>query len=320
MSRNTRRLARRIACLPALLGLMLVNVGWYYGSDSNSVVTQVQPDQLYVAQTGAGVVEIDPNTYPSQTPTAVCGNAGHNPGDVGYTVDGNNNPTKVAANRTYEYVWLFGPASAPYGASSNPNWSYIWGEQQADAAWREWNVSGVSQWYPYLYGLTIFADIEDGSNIMCGANQSGSGWYLDAPSRGDTGQMQQNTNVIEGFLARIQAVSGVPGGLYWKPRVFNRLTRDGIWPNTSGQHVYWQAGGCSPITAWCGIQTTSNTGSAESQFSGHKSAERVTNGDNNRIVIWQYNYGTNIDYDLTSQQTADEPLQGCCTWFRPNVN
>ena len=279
------------------IAMLAVLPGWAEGSDSNSVTGNTFPTTLYIAQTGAGVVEV-----PSGWPSTVCGNGGHNPGDVGW-------PGTLASppqTFTYPYVWLFGPDSATY--QSDPNWAYIWGQQQAYGAWLE-RIGGV--WGPNMAGGTLFADVETGFNVMCGTGYGSSGWRLD----GSADSQQQNTNVIQGFLAEAQALTGNPGGLYWNPTAYNQITSNGIWPYQLNYYVYWQAGGCA-ITSYCHFITTSSLSSAQSQYVTYRCSENINANFDDLMVIWQYYPSMSFDLDLSAQHTWE--LSG--NWFRPGAN
>ncbi|MHB8294188.1 MAG: hypothetical protein ACYDH5_06080 [Acidimicrobiales bacterium] len=200
---------------------------------------------------------------------------------------------------------MFGPNAATY--RSNPNWAYIWGEQQAYGAYKE-RTQGV--WAPYTKGGTLFADIETTPNLMCGSNHQYSGWLL-----GNTAyDQQQNTNVIQGFMAEARKLSGNPPGLYWNPNTFNQITAVGIWPRQVNAYAYWQAGGCSPITSYCHVTTTSSLSNAQQQYVGARCSENVDNQADNLMVLWQYDLS--YDFDTSSQQAWTESGD----WFRPGLN
>jgi hypothetical protein len=276
--------------------------GWAQGSDTGFVGSQEAPDTLYLAQVGAGVVEAPSGVAPSK----VCGN-GFSPSQVGWPGPGAGANGPTSSLYTWSYVWLFGPASAPY--ESGGSWAYQWGQQQAYGAYLQ-RTQGA--WAPDTQGGTLFADIETGTNEMCGVEQASSGWYVD----GNSNDQQQDTNVIQGFLAEARVLTGNPGGLYWNPTTFaETVGQVGPWPVQDNYYVYWQAGGCAPDTSNCSLTTTTSEATAQQEYEGSRCSENIDQEGDDLLNLWQYDPG-NYDFDLA----AEQPWTEDGNWFRPSEN
>jgi hypothetical protein len=140
---------------------------------------------------------------------------------------------------------------------------------------------------------------------MCGTSESQSGW----DTTDGSGGQQNNVNVIEGYLAEMQSLTGNAGGIYIGVGNFQTITGS-LWPSAGNPWIYWQAGGCSPITSNCHFTTQTAISPAQSLYIQYRCSETVSPSDTrDRMVLWQYdpNISGTGDLDTTAQMASGNP-------------
>ncbi|MBA2393117.1 MAG: hypothetical protein H0V70_10275 [Ktedonobacteraceae bacterium] len=270
---NRRDLIKVLAASVVALGTAGVTLkdahadqfGDWYGTDSNTLSAYGMQQDFYIGRMGQALRN-------DQSPFFAFDVAAAN---------------TAGTQRTFGYWAVHGPTSGarPAGYSD-----YGWGSAQADAAWRSWGSGPLA---PYIYGYTVFGQVEPQT----------AGW--------DAGNYGPNRDVVNGFLARLYIITpstpAVWPGIYITPNNWSQLLDPNFSQNfnTPTHFVLWLSGvdTCgSDLCPPCGNCTTT-------QPTVHARFQRILNSvylSNMVPVVWQYwigDCGCNGDYDVTRQNT-----------------
>ncbi|MBA2284206.1 MAG: hypothetical protein H0W02_01850 [Ktedonobacteraceae bacterium] len=187
----------------------------WWGTDSNSQTCCGMPQNFYVGRMGYG----------------------GEPGGDGYFFNTSAARAAGGAN-TFGYWGVVGPDSR---GSYSP---YDWGRKQADNAWNAWYNSPN---HAFIWGYTVFGDVESGFG----------GW-----SNGNYGP---NQAVLNGFCTELYNITPanpvVWPGIYISPYTWGQFFGTGFRTNTA--FVLWLAGCdtcgsdiCNPCNSSCNTLTT----------------------------------------------------------------
>jgi hypothetical protein len=243
------------------------------------------PTNFYIAEMGFGLYS---NCGPCANGTTSGCPSGGACGSTGTACFVTSTANAAGIYYTHGYWGLQGPGvRGSYGP-------YAWGKAQAQAAVNAW-LNGP--YATYIYGQTIFADVEGG---FCGWN-SGSAYWSD------------NQNTLNGFLTYIagQTQYGLNPGVYINTGDVNGPNNAYFGPSytPSKSFVFWPTGtvcgvgecgpavnGCAPCNPNCNTLTpVINNWNAHAQyacFAGQGS------------VVWQFwisGCGCGGDFDYSPQ-------------------
>ena len=231
-----------------------------YGIDSNTTAgLGGMPTNFYIGEMSCGTCE--------------CSGSGCSSCPCAFNTGAAN---AAGPYHTYGYHLLLGPGLAPHGVGAHD-----WGYNQGNTAVAAW---GSGAYKNYVYGQTIFADVEsNGSGATNGWGTGGSG-----------SNQAYNLDVLNGFLNAINDSALTPG-LYLRPSNYNLFPNN---PTTSQAFVFWVTGtvcgnlgiccpavtesgcGCSPCDPNCSTLTPV----ADNWNSHAKKACFANHGS----VLWQY--------------------------------
>lgn len=248
------------------IGLKTANAySYYWGTDGLSPSSQGIPQNFYIGQTGFGA------------PYSYSGN-----GAVTTTYFNNSAASQAGSQRTYLYWGVKGPASKPGSLNA-----YNWGVAQGNDAVNSWFAHPSS---PYIYGRTIFGDIEE---------TAFPGWA--ASSQTD------NRLTFQGFIDAIATSTryNYQPGIYISPYNWSQFYGTSFRPTR--YFVLWTTG-CRTCTISCHPTFSCNTMTDVQNNVVPTTANVVLGGS--QMVISQY-YTTdcpdnaNADWDVSIQNPYD---------------
>jgi hypothetical protein len=314
----------------ALLGLMLTGCAQYwFGSDAYSPQASQAGTQptFYVGRLGEGV---DPSFLFDGGPNACASNSW---GGNGFGAGAS--PLVVDPHRQFGWWWFRGPQASfndPYNpGSTGVLRAYDLGVAQGVAAIWCWLIQGSGASNGGAIGLNVFADVE-----ICICQNDPTYWWVapDDQPLTDPEQINENTQVLVGFLDEVGGFTGVSPGVYISKSVEERLfpginlaTGCSVYrcPDPLLPAVWWQTGGCdvagAVTTTYPNVPPVNQVEQEMANIEANTQGASVV--PNGQVVyfpgpcsllrlapaLWQYVIGS-VDLDIADSNQLLQPSQG----------